>query len=107
MVYCRDEISWNVVFLVGCWLISKWRCKRLFDADFCLPLSPANTILSYVADMVSSASSNLAIKNKVQITVSCSPPRDQWIKLNTGGNFRATSKSTSCGGMLRDCCWGN
>lgn len=28
----QNSLDWNVVLLVACWLIWKWRCKRLFEA---------------------------------------------------------------------------
>lgn len=40
-------LDWSVVFIVGCcWLIWKWRCKRLFESDFKLPVMPAKVIIS-------------------------------------------------------------
>lgn len=96
------RIGWNVIFLVGCWLLWEWRCKRLFEHGFCLPTAPARLIVNYAVVTVSCSKVMQPQVTQRQISISWVPSDERWVKLNTDGSFRAASHSTSCGGVIRD-----
>lgn len=93
-------LDWSVVFLVGCWLIWKWRCKQVFEPNFCPPPLPANAILCYAKDMSSSHSFILASRAKELVSIAWEPPRESWCKLNIDDSFKATSNSATYGRVL-------
>lgn len=74
----------------------------MFEDGFRLPLYPANSILGYASEMHVAIMNGLVGDLKEQIYVAWYPLKDQWIKLNTDGNFWSASMSASSGGALRN-----
>lgn len=63
------DLGWNVVFIVGYWLIWKWRCKCLFEPEFSLLAVPLNVLVNYAKDMMVARSSKLVDRYADQILV--------------------------------------
>ncbi|PRQ49757.1 putative ribonuclease H-like domain-containing protein [Rosa chinensis] len=104
--YYKENLSWNIFFIFCCWFLWKWRCKRVFDVNFCYPHNPPEIVFSYATEWFKATV-------KPNVNMNCHVEMLSWIKpamgnhkLNVDGS-RANNGSIGAGGVIRDDsgCW--
>ncbi|KAF7827309.1 putative reverse transcriptase [Senna tora] len=96
-----NDIKWNTIFGMACWLIWKQRNSCVFSdiQDTAVSLLPK--VKAY-ADLVSNSETPFrSPASKESIEIKWCPPDEDWIKFNSDGSC-ASNWMSNCGGVLRD-----
>ncbi|XP_062006018.1 uncharacterized protein LOC133723218 [Rosa rugosa] len=104
--YYMRKLNWNTFFIFCCWFLWKWRCKCVFDPNFCYPHNLADVVFNY-ADEWTRASDKASLKKRSYVELlSWIKPAIGVHKLNVDGS-RTTNGSIGAGGVIRDNtgCW--
>ncbi|KAL5861993.1 hypothetical protein ACOSQ4_003289 [Xanthoceras sorbifolium] len=83
-----------LLFAISVWHIWKWRCSRIFDADFQVSLGPNIPIFNYALVWWKAD-----IKDSISL-LSWTPPPIGWLKVNVDGS--AANDIISAWGVIRD-----
>ncbi|KAL5773510.1 hypothetical protein ACOSP7_013101 [Xanthoceras sorbifolium] len=92
----------SVWFAFILWFIWKWRCKKIFDPNFCPPPCIQLYIMKYVHDWVNASNNAPLFATKHPLTVCWSPPPSTWVKVNVDGSHRCNSNLIAVGGVIRN-----
>ncbi|KAL5806755.1 hypothetical protein ACOSQ4_029488 [Xanthoceras sorbifolium] len=88
-----------LLFAISVWHIWKWRCSRVFYADFQVPLGPHIPIVNYALAWWKANYMQADIKNSISL-LSWTPSSIGWLKVNVDGS--AANGIISAGGVIRD-----
>ncbi|KAF7808401.1 reverse transcriptase [Senna tora] len=96
-----DDLQWNTVFGMACWLIWKQRNSCVFTDVQNTAISLLPQVKAY-SDLVSNSETPFkpSISNDSNEIKWCLPEKD-WIKVNSDGSC-ANDGMSCCGGVLRD-----
>ncbi|KAK3219077.1 hypothetical protein Dsin_013047 [Dipteronia sinensis] len=89
-----------LLFACVIWFLWKWRCKRVFEHDFSISISPNLIVTSFCKDWLNA--NVCPTRNVLSILVAWVPPSEGWVKLNVDGSCDGESGIITAGGVLRN-----
>ncbi|KAL5858823.1 hypothetical protein ACOSQ4_000119 [Xanthoceras sorbifolium] len=101
------DAPWYMVFALTVWYIWKWRCCKVFDTNFVIPVNSHIPIFMYVKEWWNCMGTGGNFKEPSLRLISWIPPVEGCVKLNVDGSLRASDSSITAAGVLRnhDICW--
>jgi hypothetical protein len=104
---CR--VDWKDYWVVACHALWSWRNKELHDDDFVRPYRPAYHIMQLALDYTNAESNSkvATCSNSVVAVIGWSPPKENYVKLNTDCAYKK-NQITGCSGIIRGSqgeCW--
>ncbi|KAH7568757.1 hypothetical protein JRO89_XS06G0045300 [Xanthoceras sorbifolium] len=101
------DAPWYVVFALTIWYIWKWRCCKVFDINFVIPVNCHIPIFMYVKEWWNSMGTRGNFKEPSLRLISWIPSVESCVKLNVDGSLRASDSSITAAGVLRnhETCW--
>ncbi|KAL5744299.1 hypothetical protein ACOSP7_027159 [Xanthoceras sorbifolium] len=96
-----NEEMWNYNLLFLCYLW-KWRCCKVFEENFCIPLEPNKVILRAVKKWMDSCKKEEANIDRNCHQIAWQPLLNSWVKVNVDGSGRGTDGFITAEGVIRD-----
>ncbi|KAJ8758607.1 hypothetical protein K2173_000328 [Erythroxylum novogranatense] len=101
-----EGVEWRMLFVVGCWLMWKWRNHEVFDGNFTRPLNEAMVVYKVAApfhmSILAGETNNFSPNGRMWRNISWLPPSNGWIALNTDGASKGNPGVAGAGGVIRD-----
>jgi ribonuclease HI len=96
--------AWSEFWALSCHCLWTWRNKECHDDDFVRPYQPVSFIAQLSREYKNAASNNHVVtaRNQSVVLIGWSPPKPQFVKLNTNGAYKV-SQVAGCGGVIRGC----
>lgn len=98
--------SWSIFFGVACWLLWKWRNKKIFDPNFVMPSDPLKVVEWWVGMILRAyekeGKGRMSGAGNEEIHIRWWPPERDWVKVNTDATFDKDTGLMACGGLVRD-----
>lgn len=91
------------IWAIAVWMLWRWRCAAIHDANFTRPHDPVILILKFYDNYVKSGmvlGVNTGFMQNHGIIVRWAKPADGWTKLNYDGEKR--TNLSACGGLVRN-----
>lgn len=98
--------NWSTFFTVTCWLLWKWRNKRIFDSSFVMPSDPVRVIEWWVSEISIGNKKTDSLcemkKNDQSYMLRWWPPCSAVVKVNSDAAVVQDSSLASCAALIRD-----
>ncbi|KAL5760144.1 hypothetical protein ACOSQ2_018982 [Xanthoceras sorbifolium] len=78
----------NRLFVWVLWFIWKWRCAKIFDERFCMPIDIRKVIYRIMKEWNDSCKGEDGSTNKVAEMIYWQPPANGWVKINVDGSMK-------------------
>ncbi|KAJ8898838.1 hypothetical protein K2173_008147 [Erythroxylum novogranatense] len=101
-----EGVEWRMLFVVGCWLMWKWRNYEVFDGNFTRPPNDAMVVYKVAASfhmsILAGESNDFNPNGRVWRNISWLLPSNGWMALNTDGASKGNPGVVGAGGVIRD-----
>ncbi|KAL5785288.1 hypothetical protein ACOSQ2_007680 [Xanthoceras sorbifolium] len=75
-----------------------WRCAKIFDERFCMPIDIRKVIYRIVKEWNDSCKGEDGSTNKVAEMIYWQPPANGWVKINVDGSMKGKEGAIAVGG---------
>ncbi|KAL5760201.1 hypothetical protein ACOSQ2_019039 [Xanthoceras sorbifolium] len=79
----------------------KWRCCKVFEENFCIPLDPSKVIMGALKEWIPSCKEEADIDRNCH-QIAWQPSLNNWVKFNVDGSRRGADGVIAAGEVIRD-----
>ncbi|KAJ8762621.1 hypothetical protein K2173_008060 [Erythroxylum novogranatense] len=101
-----EGVEWRMLFVVGCWLMWKWRNHEVFDENFTRPPNEAMVVykvaVSFHMSILAGETNDFSPNGRMWRNISWLLPSNGWIALNTDGTSKGNLGVAGAGSVIKD-----